>query len=535
MYIKLMIRGLARHRKKGKRLFLLLALCSTAVIFLLTFRNEFSRQYRELFIGTTTGHLQILPPEAQAFSTAAFTGGKEQLPLFSLEQDLKDFVTAQPEVLTASGILQVGGSSFNLDSEGEDYLSLVALDPETRSVLFPLSPVLEGSGDIRWSPEDREVPVLRNRLYTEFGQENPDHSQFGLYDLKMEESEIPGFGKQLAQDFPKVFPQDWNKVLPSPPRVLEFLSGLLTRAELYRELEADRREPYDYKVDDAVVALREKSESGRTSFLNKRLFQALYPEKISPVWEPVVPGKSVTLQLPPAKTQGVISSPVVMPARYTGLVDFMPLYSAQSFLDLSALQFYMDLSPDQVMSYTIRLRNTSDTPEVKARIEQWLSERGSRLKVADYTFLGSLYQATSTAMEVVVGLLVGIFMVILVIFVVNLVLLSVIQRRKEIGTSLALGLSGRENSLLMTGEVLVIVLVSWTAGALLATALVAASGVWGLPGMIFFPGGRIHLDLFLPAYGISLGLFLLCSSISAWLPLSGLRKLLPVELLKEAS
>ena len=61
MYMKMMLRSLLRHQKRGRRLFILMALCSAALIFLLTFRNDFSRQNRDQFISLQTGHLQVLP------------------------------------------------------------------------------------------------------------------------------------------------------------------------------------------------------------------------------------------------------------------------------------------------------------------------------------------------------------------------------------------------------------------------------------------------------------------------------------------
>ena len=51
MYFKLMVRSLWRHQKRGRRLFVLLALCSAALSVLLTFQADFGVQYRDLFIG----------------------------------------------------------------------------------------------------------------------------------------------------------------------------------------------------------------------------------------------------------------------------------------------------------------------------------------------------------------------------------------------------------------------------------------------------------------------------------------------------
>lgn len=111
--------------------------------------------------------------------------------------------------------------------------------------------------------------------------------------------------------------------------------------------------------------------------------------------------------------------------------------------------------------------------------------------------------------------------------------MSMIQRRREIGTGMALGLDGMQTVIIMTGEVAVIVAVSCAAGSILGLLLVALGSHFGIPGMIFFAGGRLRLTIQAIPVLQSWLLILPTSVCMAVVPLLGMRKALPVDLLKE--
>ncbi len=535
MYTKLILRGLLRHQKKGKRLFILLALCSATVIFLMTFRSEFSTRYRELFIGTSTTHLQVLSPASKVFAKSQFSGSTSNLPLFKLNPELLRYIRALPEVEVASPVIEIDGNTFNLDGDHDGGLKLIALEPDTKDRLFPGAIILEGTSNLLWSEGELEVPVLRNRLYAEYGETNPEHLSISLEDLKILQKDLESFKSTLGKDYPKIFPLGKFATSAKDQDFFHHWTEVLKDPNLYLSLGADTKEPYDYRLDDAVVALQENDQADRWVFLNKRLFLALYPQIMGYVREPIKPGKSLSLQVAPPRGQEVQDLPIIIPIRLTGLVDFMPLYQGLSFINLQGLQKYLGLAHEEFMGVDIRLKDTHDTPRVKQLLETYLKNNALELKVADYNKLGELSMATAQAIDIVIGLLLSIFILILIIFVVNMVLLSVIQRKREIGTTTALGLSLGQTVWIMTGEVLVIVGVSWAAGALLATLLIGLAFLWGIPGIIFFPGNKMFMGYVMEAYFASLGLFLFTAFLSALIPLSGLKKYLPVDLLKEAS
>ena len=534
MYLKLMFRGLARHQKRGKRLFVLLALCSAALVFLLTFQQEFGRQYRDLFIGLQTGHLQILPPDSPRFSVNPWANRSEDTPMITVTPALDAFVRGMHEVEEAAPVIERTGNAYNLDSEYESWVSLIAVPAGRFARLFPLAKLTSGPGGLVWVPGQAEVPVLHARLQGEFGERNPDPDHFVLGDLLDKPQALDWFKSVLKRDFPAVFGGTEFLGTDRNQAFLDAWNHALTDPHLYQTIPASRLETYNWRVDDALQAVKDNTDPSRTAFLNKRLFQALYPTRIATLREPIVPGKSVTLQVPKLKSEGALDMPVLIPGRYTAMVDIMPLYTPNSFIDLGAFRHFMNVADDRASAYIVRLKDARDIPVVKARIEAWLKDHGSPAKVADAQFLGNLFMATAAAFDAVVLILIGVFVIILVIFIVNLVLMSLIQRRREIGTGLALGLTNIDTIVLLLGEVGVIVTVSWVFGGVFGTLFVAATHWWGLPGMVFFPGGRLFLEFHPETWLTSWAILFPASLAAAAIPLAGLRRLLPVDLFKEA-
>ncbi|HTH14433.1 MAG TPA: ABC transporter permease, partial [Spirochaetia bacterium] len=372
------------------------------------------------------------------------------------------------------------------------------------------------------------------RLQGEFGQVNDDPDHFYLTELLDRPGDLGAFKAILQADFPRIFGSEDLGPPVANPRFLELWNASLKNPDLWKQVPAQRLATYNWKVDDALTAAKENTDMSRTAFLNKRLFQALYPNRIAWLAEPIVPGKSVTIQVAKLKSEGALDMPLLVPARYTGMVDTIPLYTPNSFLDLEAFRHFLGAPAGGATAYVIRLKDPATSASVQTRVEGWLKDHGSDAKVVDAAFLGKLFMATATAFDAILDILVGIFLVILVIFIVNLVLMSLIQRRKEIGTGLALGLTNGDTIFILLGEVGVIVTVSWAAGCVLGALFVGAAHLWGVPGMLFFPGQRIFLEFRPWTFLQTLGLLLPTALVAAWIPLLGLRKNLPVDLFREA-
>ena len=158
---------------------------------------------------------------------------------------------------------------------------------------------------------------------------------------------------------------------------------------------------------------------------------------------------------------------------------------------------------------------------------------GSDAKVVDWKHLGEMQMTTATAFTFVIGLLIGLFIIIVLIFTVNLVLISLLQRKKEIGTGLAMGLSTDQTRLLMSAEVGLIAFVSCFLGSVFALVLVALFSKIGIPGMVFFVSGKLFLQF--RFYPFIMAFFILVPStmLVSLIPLSQLHEKMPVDFFKE--
>lgn len=533
MYLKLMVRGLQRHRKKGRRLFVLMALCSATLIFLLTFRNDFTRQNTDQFIGLQTGHIQIVPADSPLLAQSFATTEREEVPLLRLGSDFDEWLHGIPEVEEAAPVITRYGVTYNLDSERESWVSLIAVDAARRNRLFPVASVTEGNGNIGWAGGTGDVLLLRNRLQTEWGEKNADTSGFVKTELSLSEDKIPGFMQRLSSDFPETFSSGPYALIGDLDRFLGEWKTLIADKSLHASLPEKFLAEYDWKIDDAVTAAKENTDPSMTAFLNKRIFKALYFDDIAYLPEPIVPGKRVSLQVSPFTTTGATELPTVIPVSYSGLCEINALYVPNSFIDIGAFRHYMNLDDNAATAWVVRLKDIRDTASAKAKIVSRLAEIGSDAKVVDYTFLGEIYLTTGVAFSLIIGILVAIFVVILLIFTLNLVLMSMIQRRKEIGTGLALGLDNAQTIVIMTGEVAVIVAVSCLAGSALGLAAVYVGMRFGIPGMIFFVGSKLHLTLQALPFVQTWAIILPSTIIVAMLSLLRMRNLMPIDLFRE--
>jgi len=536
MYKTLIFRSLSRHKKKGRRLFVLMALCSATIILLLSFKEDFKRQSEEQLVQLRYGHLEIVPPDSPLAQKNLITPPTENLSFINFDKDFDIWLRSLPEVAEASPSITRYGIAYSLGGETESWLALLAVDAKRLASLLPLTKALEGSDDISWT-EGEDVPILRATPYSIFGSytENPDI--FYRYQLRANDEGLPQFFSEISKDFPKIFisppyqnaADDWNRFLTE-------WNAFLIKEDVHEWLDEIPDyffEDYDWKLDDALWELRENTNFKRKPFLKKKVFQALYPNDIVDLWEPVYVGKQVTLQLPLINATEVIALPVAVNAVYTGFCAVDPLYQEVSFMDINAFRYYMGLKENEATEYIVRLHKSSDVEKIKAVIEDKLLEMGSDAKVVDWKHLGEMQMTTATAFTFVIGLLIGLFIIIVLIFTVNLVLISLLQRKKEIGTGLAMGLSTDQTTLLMSAEVGLIAFVSCLLGSVFALVLVALFSKIGIPGMVFFVSGKLFLQFRFYPFIMAFLILVPSTMLVSFIPLSQLNEKMPVDFFKE--
>ncbi len=543
MYLKLMVRGLRRHRAAGARLFILLAACSAAVLFCLSFRDSFVGQFRQLGIDTTTAHLQILPPDSPKVRDMAFSDQREGLSLLRYSPELESFLTTLSGVKSVMPVVETRAAIFTIEGEQTTFApSLMGVDPRDFTRTLPGVSVLEGSRDLAWHPGMADVPVFRPPL--EFWEIIKDNDTFTRKNFRLSGEAWEQFKAQVAGDMPALFREASDG---TDKAFLLAMNRALDRPDLPELLPAWTRERYDYRIDDARAALAAESEksggrgplSPRTAFqvrvLRKRLLQSVYPDAITPVRDTINLNVSYTMAVPAARGDDPLARPAVLPIAITAYVRRLPMFFYTYYIDARALREQLGLGDREGTSIYIRMGSLADVPAAKQEIARWISVHRKDYVVKDYTELGQLFLSVASGFQILTLVLIVLFMVSVTIFIVNTVLLSLIKRRREIGTAIAIGLAPGANVMILFGEMLVLTLVSWALGTALGIGIVLLFHVAGVPGIVFMPEGRLFLDLRASNVAVSLAVFFSSSAVASFLPLLGLTRAAPLELLKEVS
>ncbi|HUI72626.1 MAG TPA: ABC transporter permease, partial [Spirochaetia bacterium] len=254
-----------------------------------------------------------------------------------------------------------------------------------------------------------------------------------------------------------------------------------------------------------------------------------------PVRDTINLNVSYTMAVPAARGDDPLARPAVLPVAITAYVRSLPMFFYTYYMDARPLRERLGLEEREGTSVYVRLNSLADVPAAKQAIQRWLAVHQQDCVVKDYAELGQLFLSTAGGFRVLTTVLVVLFMASVTIFIVNTVLLTLMKRRQEIGTNIAIGLAPGANVLILFGEMLVLSLVSWLLGTGVGIGIVFLLHITGVPGIIFMPGGRLFLDLRPEQLAISLAVFVAASAMASLLPLLRLIRTAPLELLKEAS
>lgn len=536
MYLpKLMFRSLRRHQERGRRLSILIALCIAAIIFLLSMMDSFFGRYVNLFIDTTTAHLTIVHPDAAELKRKPWKRGAEGLLLIDVDQDLLDFLRKTEGIEISAPLVRTSGEFLVLSGEAQGGTTLVGIDPDRLGQIFPGLRITQNAKPLRYDPSQKDIPVLRRSVqFWETTKVATDEIAEG--DLRVRDEGLARFQEQIRAAFPSHFSADVGGDLPA---FLQSLNAALADPALYREIPNSYRQKYDWRLEEAISIAQalsdaqEQAENSRIRHTNKQLLAALFPDAISPISESIQLGTPMTFQTSSPREIKALSLPVIIPIEFVGFAETMPLYGFESFMDLQPLKTYLKLAAHEFTEVAIRLADIDQVDRVKARIQEYLQSRGLAYQVLDYHEMGAGYLPTALGVRIGLAVLVGLFIVAVIIFVANMILLAVIKRRREIGTAVALGMSPWEYAWLFLGEILIIVTVAWIGGAILGSIVVAILATFGMPGVVFFHDGLLYFDW--SAWRILLAyLCVLPSSLlAALIPVARVLKLRPVEVLRE--
>lgn len=200
----------------------------------------------------------------------------------------------------------------------------------------------------------------------------------------------------------------------------------------------------------------------------------------------------------------------------------VPLAFAQELLDM----------PGKVTEYVVAVKERDDIPAVAERLRAAL---GPAYEVQTWAQLRPNVADVVQFQRAILGAVGVVFLVIAVIGVINTMLMSVLERTREIGTMMAVGVRRRTITILFLVEGLLLAVVGSFAGSVLAFVivqiLVASGGVTATA-----PGATAVYAIFpdLPAWLLlpTVGLTLLGTLLAAAWPAYRASRLDPVEALR---
>ena len=167
-----------------------------------------------------------------------------------------------------------------------------------------------------------------------------------------------------------------------------------------------------------------------------------------------------------------------------------------------------------VNTLLVSMRDGSDANLVKAGLRQLLRERRKlaasdedNFNVLDTKQLGETLSGTTRVMTLLLGAVAAVSLLVGGIGIMNIMLVSVTERTREIGLRLAIGALEREVLLQFLIEAVVLAALGGLLGIVLATAAsIGLSAVMDLP-YTFYPGVNLLSFVFSAGIGVLFGYF----------------------------
>ncbi|UCG70612.1 MAG: FtsX-like permease family protein, partial [Thermoplasmata archaeon] len=493
----------------------------------------------------------VVSPQSSIIRRDTMLGADDQdLPLITIDKDFEEYVSNLEHVKIASPILETYMLVFNLEgdlleisNDEEEHAGgmLSGMRPEDMTKLFPQKVVIEGESDFSYNKAITDIPVLRQKL-TE-SEIIPNNDIFVRNNFRYNGEDFKHFKNTVIKDFPTLFESSASiEDTPGMDTFIDTLNISLKNPDLISLIPESYFQTYNWRLDDIISEIealrREKDNMDERDLkiLNKKLFQTLYPEAITPVLNEIALDKPLTGLTFPARTTNAADGFIIMPIKFVGFVTAMPMFQNKScIMDVRVLQSYLNLSPDDYTQYVIRLESKEHAPVVKQKIEEYVAMRGLEYEVIDYNYSGKLYMPSAEAFNIVFTVLIILFLIISIIFTANLVILSIIKRRKEIGMNITIGLGKTENILLFLGEIAFILTLAWVIGALLGGGFIALCSRIGIPKMFFFVDDMLFLHFDIKHLLLAYLLLLPPAMLAALIPCLSIYKLDPVAILQEAN
>lgn len=208
-------------------------------------------------------------------------------------------------------------------------------------------------------------------------------------------------------------------------------------------------------------------------------------------------------------------------------------------MNLSQVQKFLRM-PDRVSQILVRADNFDRFLDYARTVESTLQHAGYPVIVRDYTEFVMMYSTVSPAFQLIAVVISVILMLIAGLGITNTMFMAVRERRKEIGTLLAIGLEAGHARRLFLLEGLLVGILGTLTGAVVAFAL--TTGI-NMHGGLTLPAlgsqeltGKIIISPLMDWFVVGITFIIACavSVFASWLPASASAQLDPVQALREA-
>ena len=216
----------------------------------------------------------------------------------------------------------------------------------------------------------------------------------------------------------------------------------------------------------------------------------------------------------------------------------MDLFLTDSiFIDISSLRELLFLEENEIEYLILGLADGVSQQDTTAILENEFAASGFNLNIKGWQDIDAPYSGMSLLNRLVPGIVLVIILIIAAVGIINTVLMSVMERKKEIGTLTAMGTSSREVIWLFLLEALILGLIAAGAGLLLALGIIFFLSWYGLPayGMMemLYGGDRLYFSFNWREIISAFLVIVLVSGGAAFFPARKAVKMNPVAALRE--
>ncbi|WP_139488199.1 ABC transporter permease [Brevibacillus dissolubilis] len=210
-----------------------------------------------------------------------------------------------------------------------------------------------------------------------------------------------------------------------------------------------------------------------------------------------------------------------------------------AFMDLKSAQALVGLTNGEVSDLTVYLDDKSQAESAAQSLQAEMTAAGmsgTGLTITPFGKLGGFLMSTVSLYMSMFNGFIGLLMVIVAILIVNLLFMIGLERRQEIGTLRAIGISRMQNILIFMTEIYIICYVAALAGIALGGIIVKILSNFGLKAaapLDYLLGREFFIQFDWMQLGSVMGVVMTLVFIASFWPCYRIASLKPVDTLKE--